>query len=141
MTPTKMTRSSFDRLVSEILTNLPSQFAPYMANLVVDVEDEPTARTLRDAGLSDEEIADGESIYGLFIPYHGDDFGGLGGVDQFDQPPHRIIIYQRTLEQDFPDPDELKIEIQKTVIHELAHHFGWTDRDLEQFDDNPDPFR
>jgi hypothetical protein len=27
-----------------------------------------------------------------------------------------------------------------TVIHELAHHFGLTDRDLERFDDDPDPF-
>jgi predicted Zn-dependent protease with MMP-like domain len=27
------------------------------------------------------------------------------------------------------------------VIHELAHHFGWTDRDLERFDDNPDPIQ
>jgi predicted Zn-dependent protease with MMP-like domain len=26
------------------------------------------------------------------------------------------------------------------VIHELAHHFGFTDRDLEAFDDDPDPF-
>ena len=26
------------------------------------------------------------------------------------------------------------------MIHELAHHFGWTDAELEKFDDNPDPF-
>ncbi len=32
------------------------------------------------------------------------------------------------------------IEIRKTVIHELAHHFGYTDRDLVEFDDNPNPF-
>ena len=38
------------------------------------------------------------------------------------------------------DRRQLMIEIRKTVIHELAHHFGYTDRDLERFDDNPDPF-
>jgi predicted Zn-dependent protease with MMP-like domain len=26
------------------------------------------------------------------------------------------------------------------VVHEIAHHFGLTDRDLEPFDDNPNPF-
>ena len=30
--------------------------------------------------------------------------------------------------------------IRATVIHEFAHHFGFNERDLEKFDDNPDPF-
>jgi hypothetical protein len=54
--------------------------------------------------------------------------------------PYRIVIYKGPLERDFPDPEQLRIEIRKTVIHELAHHFGWTDRDLERFDNTPDPF-
>ena len=54
--------------------------------------------------------------------------------------PNRIIIFKYPLEEDFPDPRDLRIEIRKTVIHEIAHHFGWSDRDLERFDDNPDPF-
>ena len=55
--------------------------------------------------------------------------------------PNRIIIFRNPLEEDFPDRRDLLIEIRKTVIHEIAHHFGLTDRDLEKFDDNPDPFR
>jgi predicted Zn-dependent protease with MMP-like domain len=54
--------------------------------------------------------------------------------------PHRIIIYRRPLEAEFPDRRQLMIEIRKTVIHELAHHFGFSERDLERFDVNPDPF-
>jgi predicted Zn-dependent protease with MMP-like domain len=54
--------------------------------------------------------------------------------------PHRIIIYKRPLEEDFPSRRELMTEVRKTVIHELAHHFGYTDRDLERFDDDPNPF-
>jgi predicted Zn-dependent protease with MMP-like domain len=135
-----MTRGEFDQLVANVMRSLPTRFAPYLENLVVDVEDSPSLEALRDVGLSDEDIAAGDTIYGLFVPYQGDDFGGLGGVDGFDQPQHKIIIYQRTLQQDFPNSKELKVEIRKTVIHELAHHFGWTDRDLEQFDDDPNPF-
>jgi predicted Zn-dependent protease with MMP-like domain len=54
--------------------------------------------------------------------------------------PHRIIIFKRPLEESFPDRRDLLIEIRKTVIHELAHHFGYSDRDLKRFDNNPDPF-
>lgn len=135
-----MQKDAFDRIVAQVMKSLPSEFAPFLENLVVDVEDAPDEDTFKSLGLSDQELAEGESLYGLFVPYQGDDFGGLGGVDGFDQPPHRIIIYQRPLEDDFPDEQDLRIEIRKTVIHELAHHFGWTDRDLEQFDNDPDPF-
>src|SRR5207253_867144 len=41
---------------------------------------------------------------------------------------------------DFPDRAELVTEIRKTVVHELAHHFGYTDNDLEKWDATPDPF-
>jgi hypothetical protein len=46
----------------------------------------------------------------------------------FDQPeymPAKISIYQRPLEQDFPDPAELEEQIRITVLHELAHYFGF----------------
>jgi predicted Zn-dependent protease with MMP-like domain len=46
----------------------------------------------------------------------------------FDQPeymPAKISIYQRPLEADFPDPIELEEQIRITVLHELAHYFGF----------------
>ena len=46
---------------------------------------------------------------------------------------HRLVIFKRPLEEEFSDRDELIKEIRKTVIHELAHHFGYTDRDLERW--------
>lgn len=122
------------------MRSLPESFGPYLDNLVVDVEDEADEDTLRDVGLTDDEIASGQTIYGVFVPSVFDTGDGLGGVDGHDQPPHRIVIYRCPLVEDFPDPRELRIEIRKTVVHELAHHFGWTDRDLESFDDNPNPF-
>ena len=83
-------------------------------------------------GFTAEEIADGATLYGLYGPMRG------FGHDIHD--PHRIIIYKRPLEENFADTRELMIEIRKTVIHELAHHFGWSDRDLERFDSTEDPF-
>jgi predicted Zn-dependent protease with MMP-like domain len=122
--------------VEGVLATLPQEIARHLDNVVVDVEDRPDRTTLRHMGFTDEEIEAGESLYGLFVPL---DLLMPDEVDLLDHP-HRILIYKRPLEEDFPDPRQLRTEIRKTVIHELAHHFGWTDRDLEKFDDDPDPF-
>jgi predicted Zn-dependent protease with MMP-like domain len=131
-----MSLKKFGRIVTEVMRTLPPQIAEHLDNVVVDVQEEPSEKTLREMGYTEEEIAEGESLYGLFVPMS---VGQPDDVDFLDNP-HRILIFKRPLEEDFPDPRQLRIEIRKTVIHELAHHFCWTDKDLERFDDNPDPF-
>lgn len=38
----------------------------------------------------------------------------------------RIVIYQDTLERDFGhDPDLLAAQVERVLLHELAHHLGW----------------
>jgi predicted Zn-dependent protease with MMP-like domain len=134
-----MSLRKFGRLVARVMETLPEEFKPYLDNVVVDVEEEPDEATLRRAGFTDEEIEAGETLFGLFDPlelpaaYSGD------AVDT-SAMLHRLVIFKRPLEEEFPDPRQLRIEIRKTVVHELAHHFGYTDRDLERFDDDPDPF-
>jgi predicted Zn-dependent protease with MMP-like domain len=132
----RMPMRKFMRIVRRVLETLPEEIAQHLDNVVVDVEDEPDIETLRRMDFTEDEIDAGESLYGLFVPLEMHDPDGVDFLDH----PHRILIYKRPLEEDFPDPRELRTEIRKTVIHELAHHFGWTDRDLERFDDNPDPF-
>ena len=78
-------------------------------------------------GFTAEEIADGATLYGLYGPMRG------FGHDIHD--PHRIIIYKRPLEEDFPDRADLIDEIRKTVLHELHHHFGYTERDISIWTD------
>jgi len=134
-----MSLRRFGAIVARVMKTLPHELQPYLDNVVVDVEAEPDVATLRRQGFSEEEIANGESLYGLFAPI---DLPTPWGGDVLDirDLPHRITIYKRPLEEDFPSLRQLMIEIRKTVVHELAHHFGYTDRDLERFDDKPDPF-
>lgn len=134
-----MSLRRFGRIVARVMETLPEAFRPYLDNVVVDVEEEPDEATLRRAGFSEEEIAAGESLFGLFDPLQLPTVFSGDAVDIGDIL-HRLVIFKRPLEEEFPDRRQLLIEIRKTVIHELAHHFGWTDRDLEKFDDNPDPF-
>lgn len=134
----RLSWEQFCGIVKRVLDTLPKSIAVQLENVIVDVEEEPSAEVLRSVGLSEEEIAAGETIYGLFEPM----FSATWSEPlDFHTAPHRIVIYKRPLEEDFPDLKQLQLEIRKTVIHELAHHFGWTDRDLERFDNTPDPFR
>lgn len=128
--------SQFARVVRQAVDTLPPEIKRHLDNVVIDVEDEPSVEFLRHSGFTDQEIDEGADLLGIFIPTNG-----LILEEDVDQSnPERLIIFKNPHEDAFEDPGRLLIEIRKTVIHEIAHHFGWSDRDLEQFDDNPDPF-
>lgn len=128
----RMSLRKFGQIVASVMKTLPQEFRPYLDNVVVDVEEEPDVETLRRQGFREEEIASGESLYGLFAPIDLPTNWG-GDVMDLRDLPHRIVIYKRPLEEDFRSRGELMAEIRKTVVHELAHHFGYTDRDLERW--------
>ncbi len=121
----------FCQIVSEVMETLPEEFQAYLDNVVVDVEEEPDEQTLRRAGFTDQEIANGETLLGWFDPlelptgYSGD------AVDP-QEMLHRLVIFKRPHEEEFEDRKELMAEIRKTVLHELAHHFGLNERDVDE---------
>jgi predicted Zn-dependent protease with MMP-like domain len=131
----RLSMAEFKRCVKRVLDTLPAELKAHMGNVVVDVEEEPDERTLRRAGFTAEEIAAGESLLGLFAP-----FPVNTEALELNERPHRLIIYKLTHEEAFETRRQLLTEIRKTVIHELAHHFGWSEADLERFDNTPDPF-
>jgi len=130
----RMSMKKFAAVVRRAVETLPEEIKAHLENVVIDVEEEPSAEFLRQAGFTDEEIEAGETLYGYFMPLEG-----VAAAEMLEHPD-RILIFRNPLVEDFPDPRDLRTEIRKTVVHEIAHHFGWTDRDLERFDDDPDPF-
>ena len=126
---------TFAAVVRRAVETLPESIKEHLENVVIDVEAEPSVEFLREAGFTDEEIDAGDTLYGYFMPLD------VERAAEMLEHPDRIIIFRNPLEEDFPDRHELLTEIRKTVVHEIAHHFGWTDRDLEPFDDDPDPLR
>lgn len=132
----RMKLRTFGRIVARVMETLPEEFHAHLDNVVVDVELRPSRHDLLEAGFTDEEIDAGETAFGMFIPLPSMCGDELTHHDTL----HRLVIYKRPLEDEFTERKQLLIEIRKTVIHELAHHFCWTDRDLERFDDTDDPF-
>ena len=133
---TELSDEEFRAIVRRTMETLPPEFKPYMQNVVVEVADDPDDDLLRKAGFTEEEIEDGYSLLGFFdpLPIPTD------GVDATDYP-HKLWVFRLPHIDEFPDPRRLRTEVRKTVIHELAHHFGFDERDLERFDANPDPWR
>ena len=123
----RMSRKQFHEIVIGAVNSLPDAAQKYLHNIVVDVEEEPDEETLLAAGFSDEEIADGATLLGLFAP--------MPGLPGDINNPRRIIIYKRPLEESFHDREELIEEIRKTVLHELHHHFGYSERDISEWTD------
>jgi predicted Zn-dependent protease with MMP-like domain len=128
----RMRLRKFGQIVARVMETLPDELKAYLDNVVVDVEEEPDRETLLRAGVTEEEIAAGETLLGLFDPLELPT-AFSGDAVNTDEMLHRLVIYKRPLEEEFPERRELLNEIRKTVIHELAHHFGYTDRDLERW--------
>jgi predicted Zn-dependent protease with MMP-like domain len=97
---------SFEDEVRAALDSLPPKLAAALDNVAVVIED---------------ENPEDPDIFGL---YEGIPLTERGSGD-FGQLPDRIAIYRRPLEEDFDDPAELREEIRITVLHELAHYFGF----------------
>ena len=88
--------ASFEEHVRNALDSLPPHIAKALDNVAVVVETQ------------NREEPD---LYGLF--------------DWPEYMPAKIAVYRKPLEEDFPDAAELEEQIRVTVLHELAHYFGF----------------
>ena len=121
-----MTRQRFQQLVVEAVTLIPKRFRREMKNLALVVEDEPDA-----ALLEEMEIEPPDSLYGLYqgtpLPERTWAFGNT--------LPDRITLYQRPIEEDCEDEDEIRAMIGETLIHEVGHYFGMSEEEIEEIEE------
>ena len=114
-----MDRAEFERLVAEALDGIPEEFARYLENITVLIEDEPSLDLLRSLGLDPRR----DTLYGLYqgtpLPRRPHDFAAL---------PDHVSIFAGPLMRAFPKADELRRQVRRTVVHEIAHFFGFDDR-------------
>ena len=116
-----MDRGRFRRLVVRALESIPPEFAPYLDNIAVVIEREPSRDDLREG-----RVASTDELFGLYVGVPLTD--RAGGVPAL---PARIVIYQGPLERHFT-PAQIPRQVRRTVVHEVAHHFGIDDARLEQ---------
>ena len=121
-----MTREQFRRLVLEAVTLIPKRFRREMKNLALVVEDEPAPELL-----AEMEIEPPDSLYGLYqgtpLPERTWGFGNT--------LPDRITLFQRPIEEDCDDEDEIRAVIGETLIHEVGHYFGMSEEEIEEIEE------
>jgi predicted Zn-dependent protease with MMP-like domain len=121
-----MTRREFERLVAEAVTLIPARFRREMKNLSIVVEDEPRAELL-----AEMEVEPSDSLYGLYQGTPLTERGwGYGNT-----LPDRITLYQRPIEEDCDDEDEMRAVIGETLIHEVGHYFGLSEEEIEAIEE------
>jgi predicted Zn-dependent protease with MMP-like domain len=109
----EVTNQRFEELAAEAIATLPESLASRMDNVVILVEDE----------------AKGRNLFGLYegIPLTRRGIQNYSGV-----MPDRITLFQTTICQVCSSEEEVRSQVRKTVIHEIAHHFGISDPRLKE---------
>jgi len=118
-------RQRFEELVSEALEGLPPRFAERLSNIDVEVRDWPTPDEMRAA-----RVQPGRLLLGL---YRGTPQTRRGHWYSMALPDH-ILIYQGPIERVCRNDDEVRERVRRTVVHEIAHHFGWSDAELAELE-------
>jgi predicted Zn-dependent protease with MMP-like domain len=106
----------FEEYAQEALDSLPSDLRAQMSNVEIVVDDEPPL---------------GQPLLGLYqgvpLTRRGSYYGGV--------LPDKITIYRGPLERLYGyDPETLRREVRRVVLHEVAHHFGISDERLIELD-------
>ncbi len=112
-----MDRRSFERVVHDVLEDLPQWAIDRIHNLRVIVEDRPTR----------EQDPEGDGLLGLYdgIPLHE------RGSEYYAELPDTVYVFRQPHLEMGLSEEKLCEEIRRTVLHELAHYFGMDDDHLD----------
>ena len=119
-----MDAETFESLVIEALDALPPEFAQHLGNVEIQIEARPTDEHRRAVG-----IKPWQTLYGLYqgVPLTVRSSSAL-------IMPDLITLFQEPLERDFPGIEQLRAQVRRTLLHEVAHFFGISDARLHELD-------
>lgn len=121
-----MNRRTFEKLVERAIARIPAEFLARVENLTFQVEGWAPPEVLEEVGFDDERDLLGY-YRGWALPERGVSYGGV--------PPDTIILYQYAIEDYVAETGEPLIKvIRETVIHELAHFFGFSEEEMERIE-------
>ena len=118
------TLEDIDGLAKAAFARLPATFRRLCEGLVIQVVDFPDDETLDDMGAQSEF-----DLLGLF---RGRGLAQRGAVDETGELPNMIWLYRRPL-LDFwcEGEDSLGAVVTHVLVHEIGHHFGLSDADMD----------
>lgn len=122
-----LTDEEFREIVAEAIDRLPDDFKTHIDNVEIIVEDSP----------------DGEQLGKMRDKYHGGKRFTLLGLYEgvpvgkqsvFSIPylPARITLFRKTIEAYCSTREEMVDQVHRTLLHEIGHHFGMSDKRLRE---------
>jgi len=115
-----MTKEEFEKIVEEGIKAVPKKFLEKLKNVDICIEDEPTPFQLKKLKAKKDSL-----IFGLYE-----------GIPQTKRRyyaqvlPDKITIFKKSIEKIAKSEEEIKKRVKNTVWHEIAHHFGMSERQV-----------
>jgi len=118
-----MRRKDFERLVERAIARIPREFMAQVENLSFQVEDWADDETLAEVGFDDPSDLLG-FYHGWPLSERTHEYGSC--------LPDVITLYQGAVETHAAETGEpLTRVIRETIVHELAHYFGFSEEEME----------
>lgn len=118
------TLADFERLADEAWAKLPEEFRALTGHVILKIEDFPTDEVL--------EEMEAETPFDLLGLFQGVGLAQDMAVAETGRMPNMVHLYRRPILDYWAEHDEtLGHLIAHVLIHEIGHHFGLSDEDME----------
>jgi predicted Zn-dependent protease with MMP-like domain len=116
--------TAFEALAAAAHAGLPAEFLGLTGDILIEIADFPEDDVLAELGL--------ESPFDLLGLFQGIGLAQGAGTAQTGQMPNRVTLYRRPILDYWAEHEEtLGAIVAHVLIHEIGHHFGLSDDDME----------
>jgi len=118
----------FDALARDALSRLPAPFRALCGDVVLHVADFADNDTLADLSIDDPF-----ELTGLF---EGIDVTSRS-IDDIPGGPNHVHLYRQPILAEWIDHGDVTLGalVQHVLVHEIGHHFGLSDDDMDRIED------
>lgn len=118
---------AFEALAVAAYRALPPEFLHFTGEVMIAIADFP-----EDEVLDEMELESEFDLLGLF---HGTGLPHRGAMPETGRLPNSILLYRRPILDFWAEHDEtLGAIVTHVLIHEIGHHFGLSDEDMERIE-------
>jgi predicted Zn-dependent protease with MMP-like domain len=125
---TAPTLADLERLAQEAFAAMPELFGKHCEGLVIRVAD-----FAEDEVLDEMDIEDPFELTGLYqgVALTGKSVMDSGGI------PDAVWLYRRPILDEWAERGDVPLGrlVAHVLVHEIAHHFGYSDDDIAAIDD------
>lgn len=119
------------RMAERAMATIPPGLARHVRDVAIAVHERADQETLDALGI--------ESVWELTGLYHGTPLTDRSVMDVARQPEMIFLYREPILLEWIETGEDLYRLVRSVVIHEVAHHFGFSDADIEAIEEDPEP--